>query len=499
MKRIFTLLVAALLFNFSANAQLASGSVAPNFTVTDIDGNTHELYDILDQGKTVVIDVFATWCGPCWNYHQTHTLEDVWNTYGPNGTDEIFVMGIEADASTPISELTNSSLGNWTEGITYPMIDDGDFAALYQIAYYPTIYHICPNRIVSEAGQLADPSGFSTLGDDCQLAAGANNAGLIAYDGYEGSICGELAYAPTVTLQNLGTEEMTSATIELSLDGDVEQTINWEGTLGTYQLNDVAFDEVMLTGATEVSISIANVNGAMDDDTSNDVINVSLAAAPAIANDVYTVEITTDAYGDETYWAFIDGSGIIVAEGGNPNVGLENPGTGYPDAHPDAYDSETTYTIEVTLDQEADCYDFVVTDGFGDGMCCNYGNGGYSVTDVDGNVLFSGGAFAAFDYNPFEKVSTVSAEEVVVANDIAVFPNPAQNELNVNFEVKDATQLSVNIHNTLGQVVETVSAAKYTAGTHTLAINTAKLTNGMYMLTIQSENGSTAQKFTVSK
>lgn len=55
------------------NAQI--GSTAPDFNVTDINGNSHNLYEILDAGYIAIIDVSATWCGPCWTLHQSHTLQ----------------------------------------------------------------------------------------------------------------------------------------------------------------------------------------------------------------------------------------------------------------------------------------------------------------------------------------------------------------------------------------------------------------------------------------
>lgn len=161
MKRILLLLLLCCLGWSAAKAQLPNGSVAPNFTGTDLDGVSHTLYDLLDAGKTVYIDVSATWCGPCWNYHNTHALRTIWETYGPPGTDEAFVLMIEGDGATNTACLYGPSgcvggtQGDWVDGTPYPIIDDASIASQLAITYFPTIYCVCPaNKKIYVTGQL---------------------------------------------------------------------------------------------------------------------------------------------------------------------------------------------------------------------------------------------------------------------------------------------------------------------------------------------------------
>jgi len=71
MKNILYILLFFPLFVFG---QLPARSTAPDFTITDIAGNTHNLYDILDEGKPVLLELFAVWSGPDSNFNEFNSL-----------------------------------------------------------------------------------------------------------------------------------------------------------------------------------------------------------------------------------------------------------------------------------------------------------------------------------------------------------------------------------------------------------------------------------------
>lgn len=132
------LIFSLILFPASGFGQL----IAPDFTLTDIDGHTHNLYQETDAGKTIVLDFFSTICGTC--ITNTPVLENIWQTYGFQG-DSLWVWGIEStgisDSMIHIFEDTYSS--------TFPLFgtsNDDIVIPLYSITYTPQYLVVCPDR-----------------------------------------------------------------------------------------------------------------------------------------------------------------------------------------------------------------------------------------------------------------------------------------------------------------------------------------------------------------
>ena len=84
-----------------------------------------------------------------------------------------------------------------------------------------------------------------------------------------------------------------------------------------------------------------------------------------------SIELLTDDYGQETHWQLTDGTGSTRATGGD-------------------FDSNTSYADNLCL--EPGLYTFSITDSYGDGLCCNYGNGFYRLR-LNAQTVASGGQF----------------------------------------------------------------------------------------------------------
>lgn len=108
---------------------------APDFTVTDAQGNEVSLSSYF--GKPIVLNFWASWCGPCKS--EMPDFEEAYQTYG----DEIhFVMVNMTDGSRETQEAASSFVQQ--QGFTFPVLYDTQMnaATTYSVWSLPTTYFI---------------------------------------------------------------------------------------------------------------------------------------------------------------------------------------------------------------------------------------------------------------------------------------------------------------------------------------------------------------------
>lgn len=108
---------------------------APDFTVYDREGNAVHLSDFL--GKPVVLNFWASWCGPCKS--EMPDFEEIYKEYGK---DIHFVMVNLTDGDRETMDTATTFLDN--SGYTFPVYYDKDIDAAYTYQVYgiPVTYFI---------------------------------------------------------------------------------------------------------------------------------------------------------------------------------------------------------------------------------------------------------------------------------------------------------------------------------------------------------------------
>ena len=485
MKKVLLIAVVALLSLNNVKAQLPDGSLAPNFILTDLDGTSHELHALLDGGYTVFLDFSAIWCPPCWGYHTGGALEDLYINHGPAGypnvsantTDDVMVFFIEGDGGT-LAELNGGtgSQGDWVTGTPYPILptypgsNSDQVTSDYQIGYWPTVYQVCPDRIVTECGQSASP--YSLVSACPAPASNDNDARTFDYSGETLTCEGDLV--PEIMIQNYGIANLTTLTIEVAVNGAVVSTTPWMGNLTTYGTDNIILPALTgLNSNDAITINTTYPNGIADADPSNNptvAFNVNLATQNT--NTLVTVEIVTDAYGAETTWDIKNASGANVLSGG-PYSNLGAAGT--------TVEAPVSGTLNTN-----ECHTFTIYDAYGDGIDAGYGVGSFTVTDGSGTILGSGGQFADSDGASFKTGNSSTTDVSEVTSNILIYPNPVKDVLTI-----EGSYVSIEIVDLFGKVVLSSGSQK--------VIDVSSLSNGFYLANIKNQKSIIVKKITITK
>jgi len=140
MKTSLTTVVILLTLVFSAGA-MAQQKKAPNFVLKSSDGTTYELNKY--KGKVVVVNFWATWCGPC--RKEIPDFIEVYKKYEEKGL-EIIGISLDRDGWAKVKPFVKAN------NISYPIVvDDANVAPSFgKIEFIPTTF------IVDKNGNIVD-------------------------------------------------------------------------------------------------------------------------------------------------------------------------------------------------------------------------------------------------------------------------------------------------------------------------------------------------------
>lgn len=101
---------------------------APNFTLTDRDGNSVSLEDL--RGQVVMINFWASWCAPC--REEMPLLEQIHRRYEPLGFT-LLGVNVEENSSDAVSWLKDRP-------VSFPILFDPDnrVSKLYDVVAMPS-------------------------------------------------------------------------------------------------------------------------------------------------------------------------------------------------------------------------------------------------------------------------------------------------------------------------------------------------------------------------
>ncbi len=302
-----------------------------------------------------------------------------------------------------------------------------------------------------------------------------NNDGAIAVSNLNIQKCSN-SFTPVIILENKGNATLTAATIRYSIDNTNLQTLNWTGNLDTNASVSLTLNTLTTSGGThDFNATILNVNNTTDQNSANNSADQTFKIDKNIASTIVNFTLQNDRFGSETTWLLTNSAGTILYSGG--------PYTDVASAQPLPAPVKETFVLA-----NNDCYTFTINDDAADGVCCDWGEGSYTLATPTNEVIVTGGAFLDTESTNF-RIGTLGTNSIDTLQNTVIYPNPTTDILNVSFDTNSLDYpTSYSIINLLGQTIRT----KTIDVKQELQINVANLAQGMYFLQLV-KNGSSRQ------
>jgi hypothetical protein len=197
-----------------------------------------------------------------------------------------------------------------------------------------------------------------------------------------------------------------------------------------------------------------------------------------------TLSITADNYPSEITWNIKNSANVVVASGG-PYTAAGG-------------------TVNTTLCLPNGCYTLTMLDAYGDGICCAYGSGSYSLKNSANTVLASGGTYTNQDVKTFcfnagampSQGATQDLAGKIGGESFNVYPNPASNALNISWYSSITTSARIILTDATGRKVASYDLQAI-QGTNKFEIPVHQLSGGLYLLQLNQGTEKFQQKVMV--
>ncbi|MFC0274069.1 TlpA family protein disulfide reductase [Metabacillus herbersteinensis] len=119
---------------------LAKGNAAPNFELQTLSGETVQLADY--QGKKVLLNFWATWCGPC--RAEMPDMQKLYDKYEGN----VVVLAVNLTNTEKSVESVDAFVKELNLSFPIAIDEEGAINTKYEVLSYPTSY------ILDEEGRI---------------------------------------------------------------------------------------------------------------------------------------------------------------------------------------------------------------------------------------------------------------------------------------------------------------------------------------------------------
>ena len=275
---------------------------------------------------------------------------------------------------------------------------------------------------------------------------------------------------PRIVLKNFGNSTLHSADIKYNINGGNEIFYNWNGSLNTNETDTFSLPPLTSNGTNHLLIiSSLLPNGMPDINTSNDQKTIFFSS---INGKNIKLDIMTDNYGHETSWMLLNENNNLIDS---------------------AHNLMSNKLYELSYCLNFGCYKFIINDSYGDGFCCNFGNGMYEIAEWPYlNSIVYGNQFLYTDTTHF--CITPTKTNYIESESFNIFPNPSQGNIFIkNNKTLNNTPIFANIYNHLGQLI-------YAEEIDNEMIKLEnKINDGIYQLLIYNNNFIYSKKIILQK